>query len=122
MQPDFVWAKQRNSGSNGHELWDSTRGVNSTLFSQANEAEDTSSGRISSFNSDGFSWGTGGNLNTAGDFVSWAWKANGGTTSSNSDGDLTSTVQFNSTAKFSIITYTGKDPIEPLDVGHGLGS
>ena len=40
---------------------------------------------------------------------------------SNTDGDLTSTVQVNSTAGFSIITYTGKNPIEPLDIGHGLG-
>jgi len=49
------------------------------------------------------------------------WKANAGTVSNNTDGDLTSSVQVNSTAGFSIITYTGIDPIEPLDIGHGLG-
>ena len=37
----------------------------------------------------------------------WNWKANGGTTSSNSDGSITSTVQANTDAGFSIVTYTG---------------
>ena len=120
LQPDFLWVKSR-TNADSHELWDSTRGVNSTLFSDSSSAEDTAANRIVSFDTDGFTWGNAGNLNAAGDFVSWAWKANGGTTSSNTDGDLTSTVQFNSTAKFSIITYTGKSPIEPLDVGHGMG-
>ena len=122
MQPDFVWAKQRNSGSNGHELWDSTRGVSSTLFCQATEAEDTTSGRISSFNSDGFSWGTGGNLNTAGNFVSWGWKANGGTTSSftESGNNPGGTYQANTTAGFSVVTYTGTGGAGT--VSHGLGA
>ena len=120
LQPDFLWVKSR-SNADSHELWDSTRGVSATLFADNNQAEDAADNRLTSFNTDGFSWGTAGNLNAAGDVVSWAWKANGGTTSSNTDGDLTSTVQFNSTAKFSIITYTGKDPIEPLDIGHGMG-
>lgn len=120
LQPDFLWVKSR-TNADSHELWDSTRGVSATLFSNSSEVEDAADNRLTSFNTDGFSWGTAGNLNAAGDVVSFGWKANGGTTSSNTDGDLTSTVQFNSTAKFSIITYTGKNPIEPLDIGHGMG-
>ena len=42
-------------------------------------------------------------------FVAWNWKANGGTTSSNTDGGITSTVQVNSTAGFSIVTWTGME-------------
>jgi hypothetical protein len=118
LQPDFLWVKSR-SNADSHELWDSTRGVNSTLFSDNSGAEDTSANRIVSFDTDGFTWGNAGNLNAAGDFVSWAWKANAGSTSSNTSGTITSTVQVNSDAGFSIVTYTGTGTA--ATVGHGLG-
>jgi hypothetical protein len=119
LQPDFLWVKST-SNADGHELWDSTRGVNSTLFSDNTSAEDTAANRIVSFDTDGFTWGNAGNLNAAGDFVSWAWKANGGTTSSNTDGSITSTVQANTDAGFSIGTFTGNGT-SGATVGHGLG-
>ena len=119
LQPDFLWVKSR-SNADSHELWDSTRGVNATLFCNVTEAEDTSSGRLSSFNTDGFTWGTAGNLNAAGDVVSWAWKANGGTTSSNTDGSIPSTVQANTDAGFSIVTWTSNGSAGQT-IGHGLG-
>ena len=53
-------------------------------------------------------------------YVGWQWKANGGTTSSNSDGDITSTVQANTTAGFSIVLFTG-NATAGQTVGHGLG-
>ena len=118
LQPDFLWVKSRNNAES-HELWDSTRGVNSTLFSDNTSAEDTAANRIVSFDTDGFTWGNAGNLNAAGNFVSWAWKANGGTTSSNTDGTLTSTVQANTDAGFSIVTFTTDGTTKT--VGHGLG-
>ena len=118
LQPDFLWVKQRNAG-NSNELWDSSRGVNSTMFSGVTEAEDTATGRLSSFDTDGFSWGTSGNLNTAGNFVSWAWKVNGGTTSTNTDGSANSTVQANTTAGISVVTFTANGSTEAY--GHGLG-
>ena len=119
LQPDFLWVKSR-TNADSHELWDSTRGVNSTLFSDSTSVEDTASNRIVSFDTDGFTWGNAGNLNAAGDFVSWAWKANGGTTSSNTNGSITSTVQVNSDAGFSIGTFTGNGT-SGATVGHGLG-
>ena len=119
LQPDFLWVKSR-TNADSHEVWDSTRGVSSTLFSNNTEAQDASDNRLSSFNSDGFSWGTAGNLNAAGDVVSWAWKANGGTTSSNTDGAITSTVQSDTTAGFSLVTYTGNGS-DNQTIGHGLG-
>lgn len=118
LQPDFLWVKQRNVG-NSNELWDSSRGVNSTMFSGVTEAEDTNSGRLSSFDTDGFSWGTSGNLNSSGNFVSWAWKVNGGTTSTNTDGSENSTVQANTTAGISVVTFTANGSTETY--GHGLG-
>jgi len=124
LQPDFLWVKSR-TNADSHELWDSTRGVNSTLFSDNSSAEDTAANRIVSFDTDGFTWGNAGNLNAAGDFVSWAWKANGGTTSSNTSGTITSTVQANTDAGFSIVEYTtGSVPAGSggyFSVGHGLG-
>ena len=53
-------------------------------------------------------------------FVAWCWKANGGTTSSNTDGSITSTVQANTKAGFSIITWAGTGGVNT--VGHGLNS
>ena len=52
-------------------------------------------------------------------YVAWCWKGNGGTTSSNSDGSITSTVQANTDAGFSIIQYDGTGAA--ATIGHGLG-
>jgi hypothetical protein len=54
-------------------------------------------------------------------YVAWNWKANAGSTSSNTDGSITSTVQANTTAGFSIVTYTGVVGGQ-LTIGHGLGA
>ena len=50
--------------------------------------------------------------------MAWNWKANGGTTSSNSNGSITSTVQANQTAGFSIVQYEATGSAGT--VGHGL--
>ena len=50
-------------------------------------------------------------------YVAWNWKANG-SGSSNTDGDVTSTVSANVDAGFSIVTYTGNG--SNINVGHGL--
>ena len=52
-------------------------------------------------------------------YVGWGWKANGGSTSSNGNGSITSTVQANTTAGFSIVTYTGNNA-GSATIGHGL--
>ena len=59
------------------------------------------------------------NQNTI-NYASWNWKANGAG-SSNTDGDINSTVSVNSTAGFSIIKYTGNGSSNQT-VGHGLGT
>ena len=123
LQPDFCWIKCRNA-SQVFALVDTTRGSSKYLTCASTAAEVTDTGRLTSFNTDGFTLGGGsGPVNTeGGTYVGWQWKINGGTTASNTDGDLTSTVQVNQTSGISIFTYTGKDPIEPLDLGHGLGA
>jgi len=121
LQPDLVWVKGR-SHADLHLLYDSNRGAGKFLRSASTATENTGGFGVTAFNTDGFRTNaytyTNENTHT---YVAWQWKANGGTTASNTDGDLTSTVQFNSTAGFSIVTYTGKNPIEPLQVGHGMG-
>jgi|14BtaG_2_1085337.scaffolds.fasta_scaffold50227_1 hypothetical protein len=122
LKPDLLWIKQRSSTEN-HMVVDSTRGVTKYLSTDNNGGEATVTSRVASLDTDGFTLNGASNpVNASGaTYVGWQWKCNGGTTSSNTDGDLTSTVQFNSTAGFAMVTYTGKDPIEPLDVGHGMG-
>ena len=127
FQPDWTWHKVR-STSASHMLYDSTRGVGKRLHSDQNvaEATETNSGTITSFDSDGFSVDTGASNNfytneSGRTYVAWNWKANGGTTSSNTDGSITSTVQANTTAGFSIVTYTGNGNGSDQTVGHGLG-
>jgi hypothetical protein len=120
LQPDWIWFKERNSTST-HQWLDSSRGVNKALSSPDDGAEETYA-YLSSFDSDGFTFdqsdgSTNENTNT---FVAWQWKANGGTTASNTDGSITTTVQANTDAGFSIVTYTGTG--SNATVGHGLGA
>jgi len=124
LQPDWLWIKQRNSAKN-HNIWDSSRGVTKQLRANLTNAEatNTTDDQIVSLNSDGFTLGddtdsVGVNENTN-TYVAWQWKANGGTTASNTDGTITSTVQANTTAGFSIISYTGNGT-NGATIGHGL--
>jgi hypothetical protein len=120
FSPDFLWVKNRTS-ANGHALVDTTRGATKVLRSQATNAEETEANGIQAFETDGFEIGTSGLVNTSGNnYVAWQWKASGGTTSSNTSGSITSTVQANTTAGFSIVTYTG-NATAGATVGHGLG-
>tara|TARA_R100000329_G_scaffold27199_1_gene25363 strand:+ start:595 stop:1650 length:1056 start_codon:yes stop_codon:yes gene_type:complete len=119
FQPDLVWIKKRNNADD-HSLVDAVRGVTKYLQSNSNVTEQTYAGNVSAFGTDGFTVGDGNNVNqNTHTFASWNWKA-GGSTSSNSDGSVTSTVSVNSTAGFSISKYTGTG--SNLTFGHGLGA
>jgi len=76
FQPDWVWLKKRN-GTTNHLLFDIVRGTNKSLNSNTNGAEDTSStNKLTSFNSDGFTLGSNGSGNNNSDtFVAWNWNA-----------------------------------------------
>ena len=119
FQPDFVWYKERAS-TDYHTLQDVIRGVGKRIFSNVTEAEDTNTSTITSFDSDGFSVGNNSGTNQSGQtYVSWNWKA-GGSASSNSNGSITSSVSANTTAGFSIVSYTGTG--STATIGHGLSS
>jgi hypothetical protein len=118
FSPDLVWLKCR-SQSSDNSLQDTVRGAgNNRLRSNSIGAENTQSGQISSFNSDG--WTMGNRTNESGEtYVGWTWDA-GSSTVSNTDGSITSSVRANPTAGFSIVTYTGNGSAGAT-VGHGLG-
>ena len=119
FQPDWVWIKPRN-GTDGHVLTDSVRGALKRLRSEGTNAEDTLSGSLSSFDSDGFTVGNAGEVNSSSyNFVAWNWLASN-TTASNTDGSITSSVSANTTSGFSIVSYTATG--STATIGHGLGA
>jgi len=126
FQPDLVWLKRRD-GAKSHALFDSSRGVTKYISADNanNEATDTST--LTAFGSDGFSLASpaANNLVNGNGFtyVGWAWRVNAGTTASNSNGDISSTVQVNDKAGFSIVKYTGDlSSSGNRTVGHGLST
>ena len=125
FKPDLLWIKERSSTSS-HQLLDSTRGSSlAVLPDQDNAAEDEDANRVQAFQTNGFQVGTAStvNQNTI-TMVAWQWKANGGTTTTNDAsatgiGTHDSVIQANTTAGFSIVTWTGN--AEPETIAHGLG-
>jgi hypothetical protein len=129
FQPDLVWIKNRNS-STWHVINDSVRGPNRALYSNQTYAENQTAsnpvlGSVLSFNSDGFSLavdpdsnGNNGWNNSGNSIVAWCWKA-GNTTTTNTNGSITSVVSANQDAGFSIVSFTM--PSGTYTVGHGLG-
>ena len=119
FQPDFTWIKLRNSVSQ-HELFDVVRGVNKPISSNLDAVQSTETNRLKSFDSDGFTLGTGTAVNGSYTFASWNWKAGNSQGSSNTDGSINTTyTSVNTTAGISISQYTGTG--SNATVGHGLG-
>ena len=131
LQPDWMWFKSRSVVGN-HGWMDTSRGKGGgtsfkTLFmSTADERTSSSGYDLTSMNSDGFSYGRPNQLdwahNAPANNVVWAWKVNGGTTTSFSESGSNpgGARQVNTTAGISIITYTGTG--SNGTVAHGLGA
>jgi hypothetical protein len=122
FQPDLVWIKSRSAATN-HNLFDAIRGTTNYLISNSTAANASNANTLTAFGSTGFTLGSdassiGVNVNTA-TYVGWQWLAGAGTTSSNANGSITSTVCVNTTSGFSVVTYTGTGA--NATVGHGLG-
>ena len=96
----LIWFKDR-SNVNGHFLIDTVRGANSQLRTHSTAAETTSTNYISSFNNNGFTLGTNGNINGSETQVSWTFRK----------------------AKkfFDVVTYTGNGSTG-RNISHNLGS
>jgi hypothetical protein len=118
FRPDLVWIKNRNN-TRWHILTDSVRGTNSQMFSNDTAAQEARTDRLTAFNSNGFSVGSYIDVNNNADtFVGWQWQANGAAVT-NTSGTITSQVSANTSAGFSVVTYTGTGV--NATVGHGLG-
>jgi hypothetical protein len=118
FQPDMVWVKSRSNSGTNNLITDVARG-NKGLFPNLTEGDST--GRYCTLLSNGFQFvGTAGDDgNTSGwTYVGWQWKA-GGATTVNTSGSISSNVSVNTTAGFSVVTYTGTGA--NATVGHGLG-
>ena len=124
MQPDFVWIKCRTQAYN-HALFDSVRGTTKLVRTNQTTAEETHTGTLSAFNSDGFSLNGNDAFTNNGSetYVSWNWKA--GTSFSNDAsatgiGSIDSSGSFNNDAGFSIVSFTGTG--SNATVKHGLNA
>ena len=126
FQPDWVWIKDRDTTAS-HAAFDAVRGVsggNGFLCPNIGDSEGQggATNTLISLDSDGFTLDDDSDdqrVNYAGGYVAWCWKANG-SGSSNTDGDITSTVSANTTSGFSILTYSGNGS-DNQTIGHGLG-
>ena len=123
LPPDWLWFKARSASD--HFVFDRLRGVLKTISTNDKTAEVTSTGSMTAFGADGFSLGDGGSDNDINgvdgtNYVVWGWAANG-SGSSNEDGSINTTAtSANTTAGFSISTFTGTG--SGATVGHGLGA
>ena len=118
--PDAVWLKSRGD-NDGHKLFDKVRGALKVIEPNDSATESTYASSLTSFDSDGFTLGSTGDVNDTGDtFVSWSWKA-GGAGSANTDGSQSSTVSVNTTAGFSIVKFVNNQSYTTNTFGHGLG-
>jgi len=119
--PDFVWTKGRSGATNNIQI-DTVRGGANYLISDSTSAEVyNAAAAIQSFSSNGYVIGNGGAVNTnAATYVSWQWNAGSGTTSTNTNGTISSLVSVNASAGFSIVSYVG-NATAGSTVGHGLG-
>ena len=129
LQLDWLWVKRRDSADNS-KVFDTSRGIGSgsePYLTTVSDEQEQTYGYLTSVNSDGFTWDTtdasvGASGNT---YVAWGWKANGGTTTTNDAsatgvGTIDSVYQANTTAGFSIVTWTGTGSAGTI--AHGLGA
>jgi hypothetical protein len=145
FEPGLVWPKGR-SGATDHALYDMVRGVEKRLESNNTDAEVTGDTTgLTAFNSDGFTGGALAQINTnAATYIDWLWKAGGAPTTDNVAGagntptagsvkidganlgsalagSIAATrLSANTTAGFSIVTYTGTGA--NATVAHGLSA
>ena len=97
FSPDWLWIKGR-SAALWHNLFDTVRGNNKILYSNATNAEESeATASLTSFDSNGF------------------------TLSSNTDGSITSSVRANASAGVSIVGWAGTG-VGSATVGHGLNA
>ena len=118
----LVWMKNRDASDN-NQLYDSSRGKQKDLHSNTIDDESTTTDGLQKFLKGGQQIEDDVSINTSGEsYISWNWVANGGVTSTNNNGSISSVVQANQTAGFSIVQWTGLGGGTGRTIGHGLSS
>ena len=117
--PDLVWYRNRTDASGG-AITDSIRGDD--LHLQTTNANGEGGFANMEFITNGYNVTGNGNLeNISGRaFVGWHWRGSDSSAVSNTAGTIASTVSANTTAGFSVVTYTGNGASSQT-IGHGLG-
>jgi hypothetical protein len=122
FQPDWVWIKSRDA-SQDHAVFDAVRGVGKSFRTNSNQNELNYNNTLTSFDSDGFSLGNDANVGDVNyaqvSHVAWNWFA-GGSTVTNTNGNISSQVRASTKAGISIVGYSGNGS-NGQTVGHGLG-
>ena len=126
FKPDFLILKMRAAIGGGYpgNIWDTTRGddyyhyptgTNLSVASDSTSVEFVSTGFKLDNNWDGIN-------HSGGTYIAHGWRANGGTTSTNNEGSVASTVQVDPSGSFSIVKWTGTSNSwsNAITVGHGL--
>jgi len=121
FQPDMVWFKNRSSQQNWR-AFDVIRGATYRIVPNENTANGAEAQQLQAFGADGFTVGADGSVNGNNESMSaYCWKAGNSQGSSNTDGSINTTyTSVNTTAGFSISSYTGTG--SNATVGHGLGA
>ena len=122
FQSDWSWFKSRNQVWS-HNASDSSRGSTYQLRPGTTNVEWNDATSLKSFDSDGFTVGESGDWNSSiNNIVSWHWKANGGSRTTNAEdgNNPAGGYQANTTAGFSIVDYTGTGAAGTM--AHGLGA
>jgi hypothetical protein len=100
FSPDLVWIKSR-SAATDNTIYDAVRGAQARLESNNTDAEVTSDGGLTAFNSNGFTLGTLAQVNTnSATYAGWCWDRS-------------------VSAGFDIVTYTGNG--SNRTISHSLG-
>ena len=121
FQPDLVWIKNRANGvtNSWHTLTDSVRGGGKRIFPNVSDAESADNFDVLSFQSNGFTIGTGTYVSSnGGSYVAWTWKA-GGAYVTDTSGDLDADISANVEAGFSIVRPAVQTGINQ-SIPHGL--
>ena len=119
FSPSLTWIKARNQ-TYDHHLFDVIRGPLNRISSNSTSAESSMTNSLAAFNTDGFTLGDTAQVNlNNGEFVAWNWDM-GGTTASNTNGSITSSVRANTTYGQSIVSDEGNGNVH--SIGHGLAS
>tara|TARA_Y100000361_G_scaffold154290_1_gene179355 strand:- start:3761 stop:7093 length:3333 start_codon:yes stop_codon:yes gene_type:complete len=118
LRPGLVWEK-RTDDTSSHYWFDVNRGNDKYISSNTNSAEGSSGGAFT-FNTNSYVVSASFDWPGSATVVDWVWDA-GASTVSNSDGSITSNVRANTSAGFSIVTFTGNRS-SGATVGHGLNA